>query len=176
MESPKNKFNEKGIEEFPKPTVIFGNFMMISWIGVGAAACYLFYPLAAWIYIAFAFVMVYVILRKLVCMNCYYYGKRCALGWGKLSALLFKKGHVEDFADAAGLKLAAPTYGLLTLVPLVLVIVSIVKSFSIGKIAMAALLLLISVYSGFISRKKTCGECKMKFICPGSAAKGVAQK
>lgn len=33
------------------------------------------------------------------------------------------------------------------------------------------LLLLVSFYSGAISRKKACAKCKMRLICPGSAVK-----
>lgn len=162
---------EQGLEEYPKAGTILGNLIMILWIALGTIACWFLYPLAAWIYLTFAIIMVFVVLRKLVCQNCYYYGKRCALGWGKLSALFFKKGSIGDFHKSIGIKLAPFTYGLLTLIPLVLIAISIFGEFSILKISVLVLLLLISFYSGAVSRKKTCADCKMRLICPGSAAK-----
>ena len=165
------KFYEQGLEEYPKAGIVFGNFMMLLWIGLGTIACWFLYPFAAFIYLAFAIIMVFIVLRKLVCVNCYYYDKRCSMGWGKLSALFFKKGHIEEFSTSSGVKLAPITYGLLSLVPLILIIISLIQKFSIPKLIILLLLLLVSFYSASVGRKKSCAECKMKTICPGSAAK-----
>lgn len=165
------KIYEQGSKGYPKAVIILGNFMMLLWIALGTIACWFLSPLAAWIYLPSAIIMIFIVLRKLVCPDCYYYGKWCSLGWGKLSALFFKKGNVEKFAIGVGLKLAPLTYGLLTLVPLILIVISLFLGFSLFKITILVLLLLISFYSGAISRKKTCARCKMKLICPGSAAR-----
>ncbi|KGP75013.1 hypothetical protein JT05_13015 [Desulfosporosinus sp. Tol-M] len=81
------KIYEQGLEEYSKTSIILGNFLMLLWIVLGAVACWFLYPLAAWIYLFFAIIMVFVFLRKLVCTDCYYYDKWCCTGWGKLSAL-----------------------------------------------------------------------------------------
>jgi len=163
---------EQGLEEYPKATIILGNLIMILWIALGTIACWFLHPLAAWIYLTAAIIMVGVVLRKLVCTNCYYYDKWCGMGWGKLSAALcFKKGSIEQFGTGIGIKLAPLTYGLLSLIPLICLVISIVQGFTVPKIIVLPLLLLVSLYSGFISRKKGCADCRMKLICPGSAAK-----
>ncbi|MBP8933659.1 MAG: hypothetical protein KBG67_04440 [Candidatus Atribacteria bacterium] len=117
----KNKveFYEQGLEEYPKSGILLSNFVMLLWIALGTIACWFLYPLMAWIYLAFAIIMVFVVLRNLICTNCYYYDKWCCTGWGKLSALFFKKGDTQKFNSSYGLKLAPLTYGLLTLVPLI---------------------------------------------------------
>jgi hypothetical protein len=143
---------------------------MAIWIATGTAACWFLHPIIAWVYLAVALIMVGVVLRKLVCTNCYYYGKWCSLGWGKLAALFFKAGDMEKFSKSIGVKLAPPTYGLLSLIPIVLVIVSIVLEFTVAKIIVLAVLLLVSVYSAFLSRKRGCANCKMKLACPGSVS------
>jgi len=145
--------------------------MMILWIALGTISCWFLHPVVAWIYLVVAIIMVFVILRKLVCTNCYYYDKWCSIGWGKLSALFFKKGDIEDFSSSIGLKIAPITYGLLTLIPLILIIISFFKGFLISKLIVLILLLVISFWSGTVSRKKTCALCKMRIICPGSAVK-----
>ncbi len=166
------KIYEQGLEEYPKTSAVTGNFFMILWIASGTIACWFLYPLVAWFYLVFAIIMVFVVLRKMVCTNCYYYDKWCCIGWGKLSALFFKEGEIENFPKSSGIKIAPFTYGLLTLIPLVLIVISIIKEFTVPKLVVLFLLLFISFYSGAISRKKTCAKCKMRLICPGSAVRG----
>jgi len=165
------KIYEQGREEHPKSGAILGNSLMLLWIALGTAACWFLEPVIAWIYLPFAVVTVFGVLRWLVCTKCYYYGKWCPIGWGKLSALLFKKGNIEDFDKSIGVKLAPITYGLLTLVPLVCVVVSMVQDFIIPKVIVLVALLVFSAYSGAISRRGTCKECKMRLVCPGCATK-----
>src|SRR5450759_3893107 len=86
---------EERLERYPRSTGIAGNLSMRGWIALGTAACYFFNPIAALVFLAVALLLVFVVLRKLVCTNCYYYDKWCATGWGKLSALMFKKGNMK---------------------------------------------------------------------------------
>jgi hypothetical protein len=162
---------EEGIEQYPKPRIIFGNLMMILWIALGTVACWYFNPVIAWIYLAFALIMSFVILRKLVCTNCYYYDKWCTIGWGKLSSLLFRKGDINKFSTCPGVKIAPAVYGSLSLIPLILIIVSLFQRFTILKLIVLILLFSVSFYSEAISRKKACVNCKMRLICPGCAVK-----
>ena len=162
---------EQGLEEHSKATIVLGNLIMILWIALGTIACWFLYPLVAWIYLAFAIIMVGIILRKLVCTNCYYYDKWCHMGWGKLSALFFKKGNIDEFNSGVGLKLAPLTYGLLALIPIIAIVISIVQEFTVSRIVVLLLLLSASFYSGTISRKKACACCKMRLNCKGCAAK-----
>ena len=161
---------KQGLENFPLSRVIFGNSMMLVWIGLGTIACWFVYPLVAWLYLAAALIMIFVVLRKLVCTNCYYYGKQCALGWGKISALFFSQGSIEEFSTCAGIKAPPITYGLLALIPLVFCIMALIQEVTILKVAVLVLLLAVAVYSGAIGRKQACTNCKMRLICPGSAA------
>lgn len=165
------KIYEKGLEEYPKGRMIFGNIVMLLWFALGAIACWFFNPLATIFYLVFAVVMVYIVLRKLLCVNCYYYGKSCGIGWGKLSAALFKQGKIEEFNKGAGQKLAPLTYGILMVAPLILIIYSIIQVFTYYKIVILVLLLIVAIYSVGTSRKPTCSKCKMRLICPGCAVK-----
>jgi len=162
---------ENGYEEFSKFIIILGNILMLLWITLGTIACWFLSPLIALFYLLFALIMIFVVLRKMVCANCYYHGKWCAMGWGKLSAIFFRKGDIDKFGSGIGIKLAPVTYGLLTLIPLILIVISLVRGFLIFKVILLILLLFISFYSGSINRKKTCAKCKMRIICPGSAVK-----
>jgi len=160
---------EQGLEEFPKSGIIFGNLLMLLWIALGTAACWFLYPLAGRIYLVVAVSLVFLVLRWLVCTNCYYYGKWCPIGWGKLAAILFKQGSIEKFSKSPGVKLAPVVYGLLSLVPLIFIIVALVKEFTAPKIIVLVLLLAVSYYSAVGNRRKSCSNCKMRTICPGAA-------
>lgn len=163
------KIYEQGCERYGLGQIIFGNAAMLVWIGLGAACCWFFHPIAAWVYLAASVLMVFVVLRRLVCVNCYYYGKRCPIGWGRLTALMFKQGSMDRFATSIGVKLAPMTYGVLSLIPIGFVIAAMVQGFEIAQAVVLVLLPAISAYSGAVSRKKSCMNCKMKLICPGSA-------
>ncbi len=160
-----------GLERFPVPAIITSNTLMLVWVLLGTYLSASFAPLAGLIYFATAFLMITVILRKLVCVNCWYYGKWCHTGWGKLSALMFKQGKVENFASCTGLKIVPFFYGLLSLIPVGLGIAALIinPDKNMANVAGLALLLTVSFSSGVLVRRKTCAKCKMKLICPGSA-------
>lgn len=54
--------------------------------------------LAAAFYLAFLLALEFRLLSR-HCVNCYYFGKTCGFGKGRLSALFFKKGSPEKFCE-----------------------------------------------------------------------------
>ena len=166
---------EEGLEKYPKTAIVLENVMMALWIELGLVACWLLNPIIGWIYLGAAVVMVYVVLRKLICTDCYYYGKWCHTGWGKLAALMFKRGDTENFCTGFRGKLPALTYGLMTLIPLICIIIAMIREFDIFQVAVLVLLILVAYYSGFISRRQSCATCRMKYACPGCAEKKVEE-
>ena len=163
--------HEPGLEQYPKSSAVIANLVMAALIALGTIACWFFSPVAAWIYLAIGVLMVWVVMRRLVCVNCYYYGKWCVTGWGKLAALFFKKGDIDKFSTSIGVKIAPIVYGLISAIPIILLIVAMVSQFSVPRIVVLVLLVGISAYSAVINRKKTCAKCKMRLICPGWAVK-----
>ncbi len=161
---------KKGLDSYPLTSVTLNNLLLLLWITIGTVASYIFNPVAGIIYFLF-FLITFILLKKLVCANCFYYGKWCSMGWGKLSALLFKKGKVEDFAGSPGMRIAPIVYGFLTLIPIILIIVSMIFKYEFRKIVVLFLFLLLSFYTNFFNRKKACANCKMNMLCPGSLVK-----
>ena len=92
------------------------------------------------------------------------------MGWGKLCALMFESGDIHDFDRSVGQRLAPAPYGVLSLIPLILLIVSLVLAFSPSKLVVLLLFLLVCGYSATAGRKRACAECKMRLTCKGSAA------
>lgn len=165
------KLYEEGLEEYPAGEVIVGNVLMLLWIGAGTLAVYLLWPIIAWIFLGFSLLTIYVVLRKLVCTNCYYYGKRCSSGWGKLTAVMFSQGSIERFPEGMGLKIAPFIYGSLTVVPVAVLVFLMLKDFSWIQLLLLLFILGFGFYSGTITRRNSCSRCKMRIICPGSAVK-----
>jgi hypothetical protein len=137
-------------KEYSKTLLTLGNLAIALWIVLGAIACWFFNPILGWLFLVFAFALIFVILRRLGCSSCYYC-KSCTMGFGKLSDLFFGSGHMAGVNSSIRLKVVF-VYGLLGLVPLIFLAVSIMQEFSIAKIGVLAFLLFLLLYSG--ARKK----------------------
>ncbi|RLI92260.1 MAG: hypothetical protein DRO95_02725 [Candidatus Altiarchaeales archaeon] len=169
----KQKLYEKGLENYPKPTVVLTNVLLLLWFGFavyGMSALKLGgLPIISITYMLFAFSMLGFVLRKHLCTHCYYYNKLCGMGWGKLSSRLFKEksGNYE-----LGVKLAGLTWGLLAIAPIIAIPIAMFLrgEFLVpGGISLTGFLAIILV-SQFV-RKRGCAQCKMRYICKASAAK-----
>ena len=164
---------DEGTGEAPGLRIFFTNFVFAIWFALGTFLCAALHPWVGIAYLAVAVSLVTVVMRKLVCTNCHYYGKWCPSGWGKLASLLFSKGDEARFHNSIGVKMAPAVYGLLALVPLVLGTTATVLSSEQREVRIGAivLLLLVTFYSAWISRRKSCAKCRMQSVCPGSAAR-----
>jgi hypothetical protein len=160
---------EEGLEEHPWSFIVLSNFLILLMIGLGTYACYLFHPWAAMVYLPWSLIMCYVVLRKLVCANCYYYGKRCDFGWGLISAKLFKKGDIEEFNEA--LPVVLTTYSIMMFLPLILL--AITRMFTTFPLLLMVIILVIIILFMGPTRRVGCSRCKMRIYCKGSAAKKV---
>jgi hypothetical protein len=137
-------------KDYSKSLLILGNLGIVLWILISAVACWFFNPIVGWLFLLSAFVMVFVILRRLGCSSCYYC-KSCTSGFGKLADLFFGSGYMAGVNSSRGLK-AFFVYGLLGLVPIGFLVFSIMQELSLYKIGVLAFLLLLLFYS--TTRKK----------------------
>jgi len=169
----KQKLYERGLENYPKTTVVLTNVLLLLWFGFaiyGMSALKLGgLSVVSIVYLLFAIIMLGFVLRKHLCTHCYYYDKLCGTGWGKLSSRLFKEksGNYE-----LGMKLAGLTWGLLIIIPIVAIPLAMFLHWEFlvpGGICLAGFLV-IMVINRF-GRKKGCAQCKMRYSCKASAAK-----
>ena len=163
-------FND-GLEKYPISIVLIENIVLSLWILIGSFLITQFNLLLGLVYISCALIMILFVMRKLICTSCYYYGKTCHVGWGKLASFLYKQGQIEEFSTCIGQKIAPIFFALLALIPLIFGLILIVNDFSIFNIVLFILLLCAILYSSVFARKKSCEKCKMKNVCAGSAAK-----
>jgi hypothetical protein len=123
--------------------------LQLGWIAVGA-------------FLAYVSFLEYRLLSK-HCVNCYYWGKICGFGKGKISSWFFKKGDISKFcAKKFTWKDMIPDL-MVSLVPFVVGIVFLIVSFNI--ILLMAVLLLIALSTagnGFIRGSLACKYCKQR--------------
>ena len=169
----KQKLYEKGLENYPKPTVVLTNVLLLLWFGFAAygmsALRFAGLPIISVLYLLFAVIMLGFVLRKHLCTHCYYYNKLCGTGWSKLSSRLFKEksGNYE-----LGMKLAGLTWGLLIIIPIVAIPLAMFLHWEFlvpGGICLAGFLVIMVINQ--FGRKKECAQCKMRYSCKASAAK-----
>ena len=115
-------------KEYSKFELIFGNVAIILWIVLGAASFWFFYPLVAIVFFVSASFLVF-----------YELGKHAKCGTANVN-----KRAMKQFPFV---------YLLLSLVPLVLVVISIFEAISIIKVTVLIFLLTFSIYPGVIRRK-----------------------
>ncbi len=165
------KLYENGFEEYPIITVIGQNLFFLIYFGIGFIGMLPLktfgISLISFLYAIFLVIMLLFVLRKHLCTNCYYYGKRCSTGWGKLSSLMFKEksGNYE-----LGIKLANITWALATLTPIIGIIISLFINFSGYKLALLLLFVVLTPVN-FLFHKNSCKRCKLRNICPASMSK-----
>jgi hypothetical protein len=94
----------KGAKKYSKSLLVLGNLGIALWIVISAIACGFFNPLLGWLFLVSAFVMIFVILRRLGCSSCYYC-KSCTMGFGKLADLFFGSGYMAGVDSSVRLKI-----------------------------------------------------------------------
>jgi len=154
-------------ERFPVPIVFLSNLLAVSIYAIGIyimARCGILWVVLYLIYCG----LFELRLLRYHCVNCYYYDKVCAFGKGKLSALLFKKGSPEKFAEKQIKWVDLLPDFLILLFPLIGGIVLLVTDFNWLILVLLILLLVLSFPgNAFIRGSFACKYCKQKELgCP----------
>lgn len=102
------------------------------------------------------------------CVGCYYWGKTCGFGKGRLSSLFFKKDDPSTFCNnKLSWKDLIPDV-LISLVPLVIGIIFMIVKFEFIILFAAIVLIVLTTFgNGFIRGQLTCKFCKQRELgCP----------
>lgn len=135
----------------------FGSFIMLQlgWISMG-------------IYLAFLLILEYRLLSK-HCVHCYYWGKICGFGKGRISALFFSKGDSAKFCAKEFTWMDMIPDLLVSLIPFIVAVILLITT-RFNLILLIALLLLgafSTAGSGYIRSSLTCKYCKQRELgCP----------
>ena len=157
----------KPYEKFPFSLVLFSvlvnvsiyalGVVILSGFGNSMAALFLFYCLGMELHV-----------MRTGCVDCYYYGKWCAFGRGRVAPLLFKQGDPKRFTSKCmSWKDLLPDM-LVLLIPLVGGSALLVRGFSWSMAVMLVALLALSFGGNYVVRSRiACKYCKQRELgCP----------
>lgn len=154
-------------ENYPPQFILISNIFQIIIYIIGAYIIYQFGIMWMFLYLAFILFLEIKLLRK-SCVNCYYYGKYCAFGKGKLCSLFFKKGDSKKFSSRKiTCKNIIPDF-MVSIIPMILGIIRLIINFDWFLLALLLVLFfLVSFGNSFIRGSLACKYCKQKEIgCP----------
>ena len=157
----------KTYENFPKGIALSSNLVAISIYAIGAYILAGFGIVLSTLYLLYC-LWIEIRVLKGSCVDCYYYGKVCGFGKGKLCSLLFKKGESQKFVEKeVSWSKILPDF-MVFILPTVGGIIFLVREFSWLIIAMLTILLILSfVGNALIRGSVACKYCKQREIgCP----------
>jgi hypothetical protein len=88
----------KGFERYPAWMVLVANAVFISVYLAGLYLVYLVWPVLALVFLVYVVYLESSVYRD-GCVNCYYYGKVCAFGRGKIAKAFLRKGDPKKFTE-----------------------------------------------------------------------------
>ncbi len=152
--------------------------------GAGIIVGYHFSSLSkifGYLYFAFSFLEMYVVMPLTVCPNCVYYrleNSLCISGLNVLSKVLAKEGKPDDFPKRArGLLSNNNLYMASLLIPIIAIIPALILNFSVLLLAILLAILALLLFRIFVIFPKiACIHCRAKFKCPQAEAMGVRDK
>jgi hypothetical protein len=154
-------------EQYPLRVVLISNSLSFATYLIGGFLILQLNFIFLLIYLLFIVTLEVRVLRR-SCTGCYYFGKRCAFGKGKISALLFDKKDTKGLGQAKiTWKSVVPDF-LASLIPMVVGIGLLLVSFDPLILALVlALALLSSIGNGVVRGSYACKFCKQREIgCP----------
>lgn len=132
--------------EFTRPLLILGNLGLLAWVFLAFFGILFYNQIYGWLYLLLEAAVIYLILRRLGCSNCYKC-KTCTSGFGRLAGVFFGKGCVKKESVGNRLGLIFFVYFLLLPLPSAILFFSIFAAFSFLKVLVVVCLLAIVAYS-----------------------------
>ncbi|MFC1511547.1 hypothetical protein ACFL5U_04120 [Candidatus Margulisiibacteriota bacterium] len=157
----------KSYENYPAWFVLFSNAITFSIYILGVYIISGFGLLYVLLYLLYIVLMEIKLLRG-SCVDCYYYGKVCFLGRGKIAPLFFKKGEPSRFVNRQiTWKDLFPDL-LVPIIPLVSAIVLLIIDFSWPVLGALVLLVILGFpVTGYLRSCLACRFCRQREIgCP----------
>ena len=158
---------KKTFENYPCSIMLISNLVSFAIYLIGA---YIIYQIGlVWLvlYLLYIIWLEIRVMRK-SCVNCYYYGKCCAFGKGKISSWLFKKGNPHQFIERKiTWKNIIPGF-LVSIIPFIAGIILLILNFNwLILILLVLLVILTSAGNGFVRSSLACKYCKQRELgCP----------
>ena len=132
--------------EFSRRFNILGNLGLLAWVFLAFFGVLFYSLIYCWLYLIVVAAVIYGILRRIGCRNCYMC-KACTIGFGRLSGAFFGKGFVKKESVGRRIGIIAFVYFLLLPLPAGVLVLSMLQGFSVLKVLVLVCLLAICAYS-----------------------------
>jgi hypothetical protein len=181
-EVPKEK--AKLHKVYPKSSLLIYNGTTISHFLLGGIGIILGYNFSSFslifgfIYMAFAFGEMYILMPLKVCPNCVYYrmeGSLCVSGMNIVSRKVAKRGNPKDFPNRAKGPLSPNNLYMISLIfPIIVLIPALIVNFSLILLLIFIIVIVLMMFRFFIIfMKVSCIHCLAKYTCPQAGQMGV---
>jgi hypothetical protein len=154
-------------ENYPTAIVIGSNLLSLLIYGIGAFILFRFGIIWVIGYVFFILILEFRLLSG-HCVDCFYYGKTCAFGKGRLSSLFFQKGNPEKFSQMTlTWKDIIPDF-LMFMIPVLAGILLLIQEFTWTFLILIITLFLLGFLGNALVRGQlACRYCKQREIgCP----------
>ena len=167
---------EKTFENYPKKIVAASNLLSLAMYAIGAYLMLGFGILAVALYLLLC---LYLELRVLShCRDCYYYGKACFSGKGKLCSKLLKRGDPKRFsAMKLTMRDLIPDFSVV-IIPAVCGALLLIRSFDWLILGLVILIVLLGTAgTGMVRGSLACKHCRQRELgCPACELFGKKAK
>jgi len=156
-------------ENFPFWMVMLANLLSLAIYAIGILIFARFGIVWVLLYVTYCIYFEIRLLRG-SCVNCYYYGKFCGFGKGRLCALFFRSGDPAKFNKRKiTFRDLIPDF-LVTLFPLVGGVILLIRHFDwLILLALAAIWILTTTGNSFVRGSLACKYCRQKDLgCPAA--------
>jgi hypothetical protein len=132
--------------EFTRGFIILANVGLLAWVFLAFLGVLFYNVFYGWLYLLIELALIYGILRRLGCNNCYSC-KTCTSGFGRLAGAFFGKGFIKKESVGRRIGVIAFVYFILLPIPAALLVLSMAHSVSVLKVLALVCLFAISAYS-----------------------------
>ena len=150
-------------QTYPKGVIVFRWIILTLAFALGIYILLDIQPMLGIIYAVCSLFALTLVLPLSRCVYCYYHGKLCNTGWGKIAAYLYVKGDeslcVERYNYAILLHL-------LWIIPLLAFLFQLVRNKELRYLIVFLVYLLILWMEKVILKKLACKRCHQREFCP----------
>jgi len=158
---------EQYYENYPFQIVFFSNVVSIAIYLIGAYIIHQIGLIWLILYLIFIGILEFRLIKG-HCSDCYYYGKICAFGKGKISSILFKKGDVNKFCKKQMTWKDIVPDLMVSLIPMIVGIILLIIKFDWTILILVIFLFLLTfIGNGLVRGSLACKHCKQRKLgCP----------
>jgi len=150
-------------DNYPAHIIIIRWTILFLAFALGIYVLLEFHHMLAIVYIVYAFVALTLILPLSRCGSCFYHGRFCNTGWGKIAAYLFKKGDESTYVDHYNY---AIFLHLLWLIPLLVALLQLVRKRDVFALSIFVIYVFILFVEKISLKKLCCKRCHQREFCP----------